>query len=107
MCEQCAAERYLEPDDWTVLEFYQCVADQCINQAPMGTKDGKPYTTPRLEAYEAACRVFGVPESRRPGLVEMAMWVHHAREGRHGMMLLEAHKMTPADLAPPEFDHGC
>ncbi len=103
ICPNCRAERYLTADDWHVLEFYRRVADQVINQAPFGTKDGSAYTTPRLEAYEAACRLHGVPEGDRPWLVETACWLHHAREKRHEFNSFEVRAMKPEDLAPPEF----
>ena len=62
-CPRHEAEFVLTPEDWRLVEFYQRVADQWINQTPMGVDKGPPILTPRLEGYEAALRLHGYPRS--------------------------------------------
>lgn len=52
--------------------FYQRVADQYVNQTPMGVKDGPPLVTPRMEGYEAVLRIYGYPEDMWVWLVDLA-----------------------------------
>lgn len=91
----------LTQEDWDVVAFYRNVRDQVVNQAPLGTKDGKPYTTPRLEAWEAACRLYGVPREQRCDLIETARWLHEYVEDR-GDSAMKSAAMTE-DLAPEDF----
>lgn len=58
-CDQHLAARYLTGEDWQLIEFYQLVHDQYINQTPMGTDKGPAIVTIRYEAIEAALRVHG------------------------------------------------
>ena len=62
-CARCQAEAFLTDEDWVIVRFYCLVADQYVNQAPMGTGGGPPRLTPRLEAYEAVLRLHRYPES--------------------------------------------
>lgn len=96
-----AAQKNLTTDDWDILEFYRMVADQYINQTPMGTKDGGVVLTPRMEAWVPACDVLGVPVAERQRVIWMARELFYAVSGK-GRIPIET-----GDLAPPEFDDGC
>ncbi len=76
-CDQHLAARYLTGEDWQLIEFYQLVHDQYINQTPMGTGPGSPLImTPRLEGYEAALRMHGYPAEHWPWLAHWAAVLH-------------------------------
>lgn len=91
-------------EDWCVVDFYQAVQDQVVNQTPMGTKSGDVVLTLRLEALEAACRLLDVPVDARAWIVDMARWFHHVvREKLTDSAIL---RCPPSDLDPPEVPDG-
>jgi hypothetical protein len=80
---RCQAQAILTEGDWSFVLFYQRVADQYVNQTPMGIKDSPPLVTPRMEGYEAVLRVYGYPKDQWVWLVDLARefdsWVKNKR----------------------------
>lgn len=77
-CVSCAAAANLEPGDWLIVNFFFLVRDQVVNQTPMGLDDGTCWITPRLEAWEAALRIYGIPEASHAAMIDGARFLHDA-----------------------------
>ena len=60
-----------------LLQFYQRIRDQYINQTPMGTEKGAPmHLTPRLEGYRAALELYEYPRWLWEWLIEWGIAIH-------------------------------
>ncbi len=93
-CARCNATDNLTDTDWYLVEFYRTVADQYINQTPMGAGEGQPmHLTPRLEGYEAALRIGGYPRELWRWLTHWAKVLHRFHRG------LEKLPQTPEQRA--------
>lgn len=95
-CAKCAADKYLTPEDWDVLDFYRIVSDQVVNLVGFGDA----YLVPRLEAWEAAYRIFRPGEELDPVTIAHARALFYAVEGR--LREPEAFWATPQSLAPDD-----
>ncbi len=97
-CLACKAEDGLAPGDWEVVDFWTKAQDQVVNILPMAGEE--LYLAPRLEGWEALCRILGVPRPRRRCLIEAAVFLHEAVHGRRKDPTV--HLLDPADLEPLE-----
>ena len=97
----------LTPSDWVLIGFYRRVADQYINQTPMGMKEGPPITTPRLEGYEAALRLYGYPKCEWSGLVDGAVMLHRlAGDNKRVLAFLHSQGLRYQDIQPEDVIDG-
>ena len=85
-----------------MVEFYQQVRDQVINQTPMGMEGGGVYLTPRLEAWVAAAELLEVPGGRREPLIRATRFLHEAVEDRERSG--SVHRMEPDELLPVSWE---
>ena len=97
-CVACRAQDALTAEDWEVVEFWTKAQDQVVNILPQGVE--VLYLAPRLEGWEALCRILGIPRARRRWLIEAAHYLHELVHDRQKEPLV--HLMDPADLAPLE-----
>ena len=106
-CSRCEALLVLTPSDWVLIGFYRRVADQYINQTPMGVKDGPPITTPRLEGYEAALRLYGYDRCEWSGLVDGAVMLHRlAGDSKRVLAFLHEQGLRYQDIQPEDVIDG-
>lgn len=102
-CPVCLASAFLQPEDWEAIQFYSQVADQVVCITPMGDESGHYVMAPRLEGWQAAAELNGIPQGNRGSLVERARFLFEALAGRvPGVPGLFS--SDPADLLPPEID---
>lgn len=97
---ECIASEHLTWEDWGIVSFYRRVADQVDNQTPFGLEKGGTLLVPRLEAWEAACRVWGVPKMEREHLISQARYLHDCVEERipaHEVLRLKDWELAPLD----------
>lgn len=85
-----------------MVEFYQTVRDQVVNQTPMGMEGGGVYLSPRLEAWVAACELLGVPTDSRRHLIATARFLHEAVEDRERSG--SVHRLELDQLAPVAWE---
>lgn len=98
-CARCEANDVLTADDVYLLGFYRLVSDQYINQTPMGAgKDHPMVTTPRLEGYEAALRLYEYPREHWAWLTTWAIALHRFHKGLDELTLLEWQTITPESV---------
>lgn len=88
-----------------MVEFYQTVRDQVINQTPLGMEGGGVYLSPRLEAWVAACDLLRVPPERRTQLIAATRFLHEAVEDRERSG--SVYRMELEDLVPVSLEDFC
>lgn len=96
----CEAAQYLTEDDWTIVQFWVFVKDQLVDLTPPLAEPGSLRSlAPRLEAWEAACRLLGVPRRDRIDLIEATRYLGSIclDQVRAPLPVFTA---APADLAP-------
>jgi len=77
LCNLCLANQALEPDDWTIVNFYRRVSGEYVNQTPMGCGEGKPPVLSfSLAGCLAALRIYDYPKRAWPILVDGAVLLH-------------------------------
>jgi hypothetical protein len=97
-CLACSAAERLTSGDWFVIEYFQAVRDQVVNQSPMGLEGGGVYLTPRLEAWIPMLDVLRVPPGEQQHVLSQARYLFEAVENRERAG--SVHSIPPADLAP-------
>lgn len=103
-CVLCQAESALTPADWSVVGFFRRVRNQVVNVFPMAvTKKGEaPPLRPSLADWEAACRIYRVPEQWRGHLVDLCLWLYQQVTDPDGEEVAEVADMKPWQLEPPK-----
>lgn len=102
-CPACKAGKGLTLRDWEIVKYYSLVQDLVRNQAPLGTEDNKPYTTPILSDWIAIAKLLKYEELEIFELVDAARFLHRAVEGRTGLSVSRIHRMDRVELEPPEI----
>lgn len=85
-----------------MVEFYQQVRDQVVNQTPMGMEGGGVYLSPRVEAWAVVAELLGVPPGRRHDLIATTRYLHEAVEDRERSG--SVHRLDPAELLPVSWE---
>lgn len=85
-----------------MIEYFQAVRDQVVNQSPMGMEGGGVYLTPRLEAWVPMLDVLGVPVDERLHVLHQARYLFEAVEDR--VRGGAVHMIPPEDLHPIDME---
>lgn len=103
-CVQCQAESALTPSDWSVVGFFRRVRDQVVNVYPMAAKakNEAPPLRPSLVDWDAACRIYRVPEQHRGHLVDLCLWLFQQVLSPDGEALAEVAGLKAWQLEPPK-----
>lgn len=76
-CPKCLAERYLDADDWTVIQIYAEVKTQFVNQNPFG----EAFNTIRFEAILASLDLRGFHGPQRKHLAAAVLSFYNIAHG--------------------------